>query len=114
MAPGFDPGKNKGNTKLALGLVPTLTFDENCLLHSLTKYLGILAPINACLSRLISVCVFLLTGFIQNLIGKGHNLDAIKYIFSLDMVDIFRPIPLLEAYLQSTKNREINMEVHYV
>ncbi|CAK9152191.1 unnamed protein product [Ilex paraguariensis] len=37
--------------------------------------------------------------FIHNLIGKGRRLQAIRYIYAFQLVDIFPPVPLLQSHL---------------
>lgn len=41
--------------------------------------------------------------FIQNLITKRKQIEAIKFIYEFGLVDKFPPFPLLRAHLQCAK-----------
>ncbi|RVX18055.1 FRIGIDA-like protein 4a [Vitis vinifera] len=50
-------------------------------------------------------CIFIsfASDFIQNLITKRKQIEAIKFIYEFGLVDKFPPFPLLRAHLQDAK-----------
>ncbi|KAJ9131546.1 hypothetical protein P3X46_035201 [Hevea brasiliensis] len=45
--------------------------------------------------------------FIQNLIKKEQPIEAVKYIYALDMVDKFPPVPILKDYLSNSSKKNV-------
>jgi len=47
--------------------------------------------------------LLLVADLIQKLNSKGRQLDAVKFIYALNIVDKFPPVPLLKAYITESK-----------
>ncbi|XP_077217433.1 truncated FRIGIDA-like protein 1 [Tasmannia lanceolata] len=53
--------------------------------------------------------------FIQKLVSKGKQLDAVNFVYAFELVNKFPPVPLLKAYLKESEKvaEEIRKEGNY-
>lgn len=51
----------------------------------------------------------LYTDMIEELIGKGQQLDAVHFTYEVGLVDKFPPVPLLKAFLKDAKKAAVSI-----
>lgn len=70
---------------------------------SIASALDLLLSHPLVLGTMMTNASMLVADLIEKLNRKGRQLDAVKFVYALNAVDIFPPIPLLKAYITESK-----------